>query len=743
MSWKLYYANPDGSNEQNVKLESLGALEGGQVTGDGIRFQFCSHRASTMTISIPNFDPALALPVIVFSGRVRLVDQNGVQQFVGRRVDWNGTASASNKGFKYVFQDAWWDLSKTTFKQAWWSGSYLPVVVAGGTGTLTSVYFTWITPRLGVQCNFYNNAKAQIGAGWSCTQVPGSQTQFTISGGVGTSTGAKFVSFYYSFTDVVLFQYIPNDPYLTVASVFQYYITTGQQIVAALNFAIANGVFLQVGEIDPTLYVAWYPVRAQRVDEVLKICLRSHPDMFTEIDYTTTPPTFHVRARGSLTSKLLPYNYTTARGVQAISTDVKPRPELIPNRIGIFYRYVVDGKTIAWPTDIYPPDAPDGLLAEDYSLDLQGPRIGVSTGEVVSSLLPAPLVTFDPSNPDDFWIRKFPRFQNNTAFNPTTGEIDGNFATHIALCDASGNTTSPAVNVVDQTGAAVDTTVYQWELIGGGQALWMSGVQVVAATIQTWFNYKKRHINTDGTVGGTTPDSVVSAESVSVNVNLVNVPSLTQAFAQYLSTGEAIPPNLAQSIYQSLQTLQYNLRQTQREEPFTSFIKPGKHCVNLDGGNAEWTIMNATVQDTTYTLKQRPDGVVWAISDVSCGPVEHLEAGDLVQLFNIFANRDLNKIDPWERITGQTAGGAGSQPVQNTAKENSMALPPAQSATGVVGVDAANTSGTVRQNVTVDGTTGQTKVQQVDSTNTSIPNTTGLVVVELNNSGPPGPSTLG
>jgi hypothetical protein len=206
----------------------------------------------------------------------------------------------------------------------------------------------------------------------------------------------------------------------------------------------------------------------------------------------------------------------------------------------------------------------------------------------------------------------------------------------------------------------------------------MSGINAIPCTVKTWFNFKKNRLNADGTVSAASKESAVTASPVSVNVVLVNTASIQQSFSNLLASGQFVPWGLAQSIWESLQTMQYQLRQSQREEPFTGFIKPGKHCINLAGGNPAWAGMNATVQETSYTLRQRPDGVVWAMSEVSCGPVEHLEAGQLVQLFNIFANRDLAKIDPWERITGQSGGGGGGA-VGTTSKENSVAGEPTHS----------------------------------------------------------------
>ena len=682
MSWQLYYAHPDGTGEQSVALESLGALDGGQVTGDGIKFSFRSHAASEVMIRIPAIDPA-TVPVLPFMSRVRLVDGSGTQQFVGRRINWDGVASPDSSGTTYQFQDAWWDLSKITFKSTWWNGAYTPVSVTGTTVTFSGGA-TFVFQGTFPTVTFYDATKTAIGRQFNVTgTITNPTTHFSIdpASGSGTYVGAAFVSFQNYFTDVVLFQYNPNDAYQSSADVTNYYITTGAQIREILNFAIALGVPLQVGEIDPALYVPWYPMRCPNCAEAIKVCLRDHPDCFTEIDYTTTPPTFNVRRRTSLTPVTLPYAYTDANGVQHEQTSIRPRPDLVPTRIGIFYRYLVNGTLVALPTDIYPANAPDGILALDYSIDIQGPRIDPSFGQLTSRALPT--VPCNPADPNDYYLAKFRQFYNNTALNPATGDIDA-----LAQCDATGNTANPVTIVKDASGNIVDTTVFAWEMIGGGQVLWMTStasgpVTCTPATIQTWFSYVKKHVNTDGTIHATLNDEKVAAHLVSVNVNLVNTASIQQTYYAYLTSGEAIPANLAQNIYNSLQALQYELHQDFKVEPLVSFIKPGAHAVNLAGGNADWTTMAATVQESNYTIHQRPDGVVWAKASVSCGPVEHLEAGQLVQLFNIFANRDLAKIDPWERITGTSSAGGNGGAVDNTAKENSVNGVPVRYQTGV------------------------------------------------------------
>jgi hypothetical protein len=154
------------------------------------------------------------------------------------------------------------------------------------------------------------------------------------------------MSLIYTYPDVVLYQYRPSDPYQNASQIVDWYITTGGQLCEILTFAIAQGVSLQFNatEIQNTLniFAPWYPARALKCADAIKHCLRLHPDCFTEIDYSTTPPTFHVRKNlnggagaAMLVPVLLPYD-STSGGRRHVATDITPRPELVPSRIGIY-----------------------------------------------------------------------------------------------------------------------------------------------------------------------------------------------------------------------------------------------------------------------------------------------------------------------------------------------------------------------------------------------------------------------
>jgi hypothetical protein len=87
--------------------------------------------------------------------------------------------------------------------------------------------------------------------------------------------------------------------------------------------------------------------------------------------------------------------------------------------------------------------------------------------------------------------------------------------------------------------------------------------------------------------------------------------------------------------------------------------------------------MNAMINTVEMDLTFSPgNGVTTAKTTVHCGPVPHLEAGELVQIFNLFANRDLSKINPAERSGGTSMSGGQVALGSDTPKENSVPANP-------------------------------------------------------------------
>ena len=708
--WQLQYVAAGGAL-QTVTFPQLAALEGARAVGSGWKVEFTSQKSSTVQLNLPGV-PAHIAPAIPFESRVKIFSPDGTKQFEGYRTDRNGVSDPHKSHCQYTFEDEWYFLDRCAFYQTW---------------------------------NRVTNS----------TSNPPTSTTFP-------------------FTNIVLFQGNPGQNYNPEP--VQNHISTGQQLADILNWAILMGANLQVGQIDPSLYCAFYPVQNVKCGEAIRHCLRLHPDCFTEIDYSTTPPTFNVRQRLNLTPITLPYAYTDASGRRHLVTDIQERPELQPKRVALFYRVISQGNLLSAPMDIWPNQplsctgpisagqlvggaaapytagglpivgtamanlnagtanilvgAPPGLRALDFAVDLVGPRSSISQATITS-------LVFNPTNLN-WWVAKVPSLgQNIPAAGPGA----------LALLSNNINTgAAQGITVVDSTGAPMDLTVFQYELDPKSSVMsWMTtpagaAAQVKEVTVTAYFSYAKSKTIGTGSVTIQQPN----AHPHSVRVKLTNLPSGTQSFSQYLTTGEAVPAGLAQNLYNALNWLQYSFTHTFIERPFNGWLKPGKHAINLTGPNAQakWATMAATVQKTSYAMKLDGAGNTFDNVSVECGPVKHLEAGELIQLFNVFQNRDLSKIDTNERLTGTPSPGQTTAMPSDTAQENSV---PGHTDDALKVFSAPDTTNPVTGGSTilvqVNPASGQTSVQQVSSVDATVKNT-GIVAPAYSGSGAPAAGTL-
>jgi hypothetical protein len=627
----------------------------------------------------------------------------GTMIFQGRRWDNEGSASASGVIMRITLLDAWKDLEKVTYAIPW---NY----ISGG--TIASPTYTT-----------------------------------------------------YNFQDIVLFQAAPGVTYnpAPVNST----ISTWQQLQDILRYAAAfaggaNAVQLQLGgsgtftgtfpagswsastpEFVPG-YCNWYGVRGVKCAQAIIYCLKPHPGVFTEIDYSTSPPTLHFRNRAALTNATLPYKSTDVSGRVHIATDIQALDELVPDAVRLCYKITgtFNGQpVITFGSDCY-PTAANSLLCLDYPIDLTG----ASQTQTIYDFTSA---AFDPTALA-LWRQKINSLKQITEGGQIPNDGDPGALTLLDAAVNGGLSGHPdGLQVVDESGAALDLGTYPyytdadlfaWMKVGGDPVL------VARANLTGFFAYNKK---TGGTLN-LTPKVV--RHSHSIRLKLTNAPSGRYVFKQTVNLGESVPPNLAQNIYTELATLQWRLRHEIIEVAASptavpTLIKPGKHKINLSGGDSAWTTMNAVPENVSIGLfrvwvnKNDGTGSEWRLAarhTIQCGPVNHLEPGYLIQLWNLFVDRERSGIDAYQRLTG----GVSSQQVDlshEAARENSVPANADFSQHIVYAPDATNTGASTA--MTHDATTGQIHVVQKDSrAGTTL--VTGVISPQYTGAGAPGPSTL-
>lgn len=120
---------------------------------------------------------------------------------------------------------------------------------------------------------------------------------------------------------------------------------------------------------------------------------------------------------------------------------------------------------------------------------------------------------------------------------------------------------------------------------------------------------------------------------------------------QISNFAEPQPLGLAQNIYEAISVLQFEGEMVLQEEEVAGQVLIG-NLFNLTGSNtAEWSAMNALVQEVTENIDTGQ-------TTVRFGPPKHLSAGELVDLLRVNRFRFINS--PYSQpISGTPQGGSG------------------------------------------------------------------------------------
>lgn len=675
-----------------------------------LKYEPRSHAPSTFNITWPfppeanQFISGLVIPFksrcIVYANRVSGSGapnsfSGGSILFQGRRTDNPGRSSSSTIQTSITLSDVLWDLGKITFQQAW------------------------------------NEITA------------------------GTLTSPEYVPFYWP--DVVLFQSLNgltyNPPPVLGA------INTWQQIQEVCNYALANftgadAPQFQLGALNFTpVYRNWYPMRSAKCLEVIQKCLATHPAVYTEVDYTTTPPTLNFRNIWTAgVAVTLPYAGTDAAGRRHVATDIRALPELIPANVRLYYRIngSFNGQPVSQPGYDFYPSGAAALMNQDFSIDITGATQTETIKNFVSTPLDLTAAFGDGmTTPLNIWQQKIAALHPLNAGGqiPNPGSAGG--LAYVSTGAYNASTNPKGIQVLGDDGNdyslnwgsvapyLTDDSIYSWFQLASGP------ITVIKATVKAYFSYSKETVVPGGTLS---PVDTVQEHQHTFRCVLCSIPGNEYVLKQTTAVGEVIPGGLAQALWTEQQTLQWKMTHeiwqvAPDQNSLPTIIKPGKHLVNLSGGDPLWLAMNAVPQRVNIEFKRVLTGGNWVLaaqSSISCGPVDHLNPDVLIQLANVFWNRDRARIDTQARLTGNSAGNQVDLSTSANAKENSLPNLPLEAIRNLFGPDATSNN---NNQVTLNAPTGQINVVQLDPTSGAAI-ATGLAMVELSNSGPPSSSTL-
>lgn len=354
---------------------------------------------------------------------------------------------------------------------------------------------------------------------------------------------------------------------------------TGEQIQEALDYAIATGRPIQYSAASlPALNVPLYEAREITVAEVIRMMLRWSPDAATWWDYTTSPPTLHIKRRADLDT------VQHALAVPAHEVEIIARKDLQAPAVVIQYEITnqVDGQAyVSVSVDKFPLTATgQEARAVILTVNLQGFSAAIAKADILTQAI-------DTAS-GAWWEAKLPWLSE--------AEMDSWSISGIVRQSALPN-----------------------ELIEGQIPPWMSAVWA-RETITATVSFTK----VDGTTG-TRP----------VSVNLVATDATTGKYTNLtlVEGGEPVPVGLAEAFHSAVNVLQYEGRLPIEEEEVSSQIRVG-HLLNLTGGRAEWATMGALVW-------QVEEDVDTGLTTVHFGPTAHLGIPDLLELLRVDRNRQI------------------------------------------------------------------------------------------------------
>jgi hypothetical protein len=195
-----------------------------------------------------------------------------------------------------------------------------------------------------------------------------------------------------------------------------------------------------------------------------------------------------------------------------------------------------------------------------------------------------------------------------------------------------------------------DISKYPNELISGTVAPWMSCyVGHTTWTALVYYNYPDTaDSESDGAENVFGPDdgSDNASAELPIYAQVVATSAVTQTYAQLSSytSPEPVPTGLAAELYGALNPLQYEgTWNAVQEEPYAG--RTLGVLLNLAGGRAEWTTMNALVQEISDDLDK-------GMTTYKFGPARQLSVQDLMEQLRATRGRTISsKIK--ERTTGQ------------------------------------------------------------------------------------------
>lgn len=580
--------------------------------------------------TIGTFRTGRALAAGAFSG--------GTQKFVGKANPPVAMIVGNKQGVTYEFLGPWYDLSNTHYEQSWQGIAVNPYSVG------ETILNTGIAPNSGALLFISVGDQIQAILQWLLDQY-----------------SAQGMTAPFQYTGRAL---NPNTKTIDLT-------TTGTGAVG-VNSDKSGNQYKYLLQNNPTIDAALYSTflvsyitKPLMCSQALEKMLELSPRTNIAFDYSTPTPTIYVRSIDNFAPVSLPIldNATNTE------LNIRRRDDLKARAIKILYRITstVNGQqAVDYTIDKWGPngsnnaaDPGTGLRVLSETIDLQGPNTTTTSAQIDCE--PLALIGGTNATKRAFWssrrggeqakmLDSRMRFQDGTFTETIIPDGALTYAT-TGGTDAVGNP-----RIAGQPLSLVDQGLFVSRIVQGTYHDWMAAQGVFALKVRA--SIKVQHAVYDVVATGDVIEQLpanesasntaingnrqgaVNSEEIHVNLQLTNavnpvgggkftattIASITAGEIGVIGAG-----GIANYLWNALQKFQYEGEGIKVESDFTNNVGL-TNALNLSGGRVEWTTMNAQIQSVREDWGKKE-------TTVTIGPANHLNAGQLSTLLNMWAFR--------------------------------------------------------------------------------------------------------
>jgi hypothetical protein len=410
-------------------------------------------------------------------------------------------------------------------------------------------------------------------------------------------------------------------------------LTVGEMVKAIVDYAVSQGVAMTVGNIPDGELMIPSEVSNASCAELIRQCLKLHPDWIPYLSHASTPPVFNISQCGAVG---VPVAAIPLTGGSVTEFAVAYRNDLRPDAVRIVYEMAdeINGEIYRKVAiDKYPSGGPDGgPRVISATIPLAGMQMQIQKNRVQCRELPPNDATGEEI--EDYLKEKFPQIAHIDNDNLHV------LAWNLELVTEDPALFPPAINEQAERLAFTDIDQATNELVRG--------------TVEDWMRRKVGQVKLTYDIEGrpTLPKAdldLLAGLPKSIIITATNAVTKTYKGLTQWVAPEDFPTGIAKATYDGIiASMSYEGTVTLVEEDCGALGYHGR-IIQLTGGDAAWASMTAPVHTVDLEIET-------GTTRIAFGPHPALAPADFLELQRILRFRPIRWWSKEERGSPQYGG---------------------------------------------------------------------------------------